>query len=81
MVVLHPRLASKPDGAIRSALVETTATAPRCRQAKNGDAANRWLARNRSLVLRQPLWVQSLAALMIGLGIASSAVFFSASMK
>ena len=36
---------------------------------KAGDAANRWLARNRSLVLRQtPVWAQSLAALMIGLG-------------
>ena len=34
-----------------------------------GDAANRWLARNRSLVLRQtPVWAQTLAALMIGLG-------------
>tara|TARA_B100000674_G_scaffold383112_1_gene326238 strand:- start:4089 stop:5306 length:1218 start_codon:yes stop_codon:yes gene_type:complete len=36
---------------------------------KAGDAANKWLARNRSLVLRQtPFWAQSLAALMIGLG-------------
>lgn len=36
---------------------------------KAGDAANRWLARNRSLVLRQtPVWAQSLAVLMIGLG-------------
>lgn len=36
---------------------------------KAGDAANEWLARNRSLVLRQtPFWAQSLAALMIGLG-------------
>ena len=34
-----------------------------------GDAANRWMARNRSLVLRQtPVWAQSLAVLMIGLG-------------
>ena len=32
-----------------------------------GDAANKWLARNRSLVLRQtPFWVQGLAALLIG---------------
>ncbi len=36
---------------------------------KAGDAANRWMARNRSLVLRQtPVWAQSLAVLMIGLG-------------
>ena len=34
-----------------------------------GDAANSWLARNRSLVLRQtPVWAQSLAILMISLG-------------
>ncbi len=34
-----------------------------------GDAANQWLARNRSLVLRQtPVWAQSLAAIFIGLG-------------
>ena len=33
-----------------------------------GDAANRWMARNRSLVLRQtPVWAQSLAAILIGL--------------
>ena len=34
-----------------------------------GDAANRWLDKNRSLVLRQtPVWAQSLTALLIGLG-------------
>jgi HlyD family secretion protein len=34
-----------------------------------GDAANRWLEKNRSLVLRQtPVWAQSLAFLLIGLG-------------
>lgn len=34
-----------------------------------GDAANRWLARNRSLVLRQtPVWAQSLALILIGVG-------------
>ena len=34
-----------------------------------GDAANNWLARNRSLVLRQtPVWAQSLAVLVISLG-------------
>ena len=33
-------------------------------------SAERWLARNRSLVLRQtPVWAQSLAAIMIGLGV------------
>ena len=36
---------------------------------KAGDSANRWLARNRSLVLRQtPVWAQSLAMLVIALG-------------
>ena len=36
---------------------------------KAGDAANRWLAKNRSLVLRQtPVWAQSLTALLISLG-------------
>ena len=34
-----------------------------------GDAANRWLARNRSLVLRQtPVWAQSLALILISVG-------------
>ncbi len=62
--------APKPDGDMQSALVETTATAiPLTIKQKAGDAANRWLSRNRSLVLRQtPVWAQSLAALMIGLG-------------
>ncbi len=65
-----PDSASKPDGAIQSALVETTATATSLSiKQKAGDAANRWLARNRSLVLRQtPVWAQSLVALMISLG-------------
>lgn len=36
---------------------------------KVGDAANKWLARNRSLVLRQtPVWAQSLALIFISLG-------------
>jgi hemolysin D len=36
---------------------------------KLGDATNRWLAKNRSLVLRQtPVWAQSMAAIVIGLG-------------
>ena len=35
-------------------------------------SAERWLARNRSLVLRQtPVWAQSLAAIMIGLGVSA----------
>ena len=34
-----------------------------------GEAANRWMAKNRSLVLRQtPVWAQSLTAILIGLG-------------
>ncbi len=34
-----------------------------------GEAAEQWLARNRSLVLRQtPFWAQSLAGILIGLG-------------
>ena len=44
-----------------------------------GDFADRWLARNRSLVLRQtPIWAQSLAGIVIGLGITSVAagIFF-----
>ncbi|MCB4411495.1 HlyD family secretion protein [Synechococcus sp. MU1611] len=36
---------------------------------KAGEAANRWMAKNRSLVLRQtPVWAQSLTAILIGLG-------------
>ena len=36
---------------------------------KAGDAANEWLAKNRSLVLRQtPVWAQALTAALIGLG-------------
>ena len=79
-----PDSASKPDEAVQSALVETTSTTTQLSmKQKAGDAANRWLARNRSLVLRQtPVWAQSLAALMIGLGgIALIGSIFSASMK
>tara|TARA_B100000674_G_C37911354_1_gene948723 strand:- start:12 stop:1244 length:1233 start_codon:yes stop_codon:yes gene_type:complete len=44
------------------------ATTPSVKQ-KLGDAANRWLAKNRSLVLRQtPVWAQSMAAIVISLG-------------
>jgi hemolysin D len=36
---------------------------------KLGDATNRWLAKNRSLVLRQtPVWAQSMAVIVISLG-------------
>lgn len=51
-------------------VVDTTATSEELTlKQKSGDAANRWLARNRSLVLRQtPVWAQSLAVLLIGLG-------------
>ena len=44
----------------------------RARDAKGviSDSAERWLARNRSLVLRQtPVWAQSLATIMISLGL------------
>lgn len=66
---LPPTLASKPDQAIETAVVDTTATLEdRSLKQKAGDAANRWMARNRSLVLRQtPVWAQSLAAILIGL--------------
>ena len=52
-----------------SAVVETTAVSGELTlKQKAGDAANRWMARNRSLVLRQtPVWAQSLAAILIGL--------------
>lgn len=46
---------------------------------KAGDVANRWLAKNRSLVLRQtPVWAQSLAVILISLGTSAVAagVFF-----
>ena len=36
---------------------------------KVGDTANRWLEKNRNLVLRQtPVWAQSLAVILVGLG-------------
>ena len=47
----------------------------RARDAKGviSDSAERWLARNRSLVLRQtPVWAQSLATIMISLGAAAT---------
>lgn len=46
---------------------------------KTGDAANRWLERNRNLALRQtPVWAQSMAALIASLGIIAVAggIFF-----
>ena len=67
---LPPTLASKPDQATETAVVDTTANLEdRSLKQKAGDAANRWMARNRSLVLRQtPVWAQSLSAILIGLG-------------
>ena len=36
---------------------------------KLGDATNKWMLRNRSLVLRQtPVWAQRFAGILIGLG-------------
>ena len=43
--------------------------APLTMKQKLGDATNRWLAKNRSLVLRQtPVWAQGMAAIVISLG-------------
>lgn len=64
-----PSPASNPEQAAEAAVVETTARVEDLSlKQKAGDAANRWMARNRSLVLRQtPIWAQSLAAILIGL--------------
>ena len=64
-----PSSTSKPEKAAETAVVDTTATVEDLSlKQKAGDAANRWMARNRSLVLRQtPVWAQSLAAILIGL--------------
>ena len=64
-----PASASTSDKTADQALVDTTATVEDLTlKQKAGDAANRWMARNRSLVLRQtPVWAQSLAAILIGL--------------
>ena len=44
---------------------------------KVGDAANRWLERNRNLVLRQtPVWAQTMAGLLVALGTISVAAGF-----
>jgi hemolysin D len=53
-----------------SALVETTAqSVDLTLKQRAGKAANSWLARNRSLVLRQtPFWAQGLVAILISLG-------------
>ena len=55
---------------IDTEVVDTTASREELSlKQRAGDAANRWMARNRSLVLRQtPVWAQSLAAILIGLG-------------
>ena len=60
---------SGSDSSKESAIVETTAALEDLTlKQKAGDAANRWMARNRSLVLRQtPFWAQGLAAILIGL--------------
>ena len=62
--------APNPQDSADTAVVEVTAKPEELSLTqKAGDAANRWMARNRSLVLRQtPIWAQSLAGLMIGLG-------------
>ena len=64
-----PTSVSKPEKAAETAVVDTTATVEDLTlKQRAGDAANRWMARNRSLVLRQtPVWAQSLAAILIGL--------------
>ena len=64
-----PTSASKHEKAAETTVARTTATVEdRSLKQKAGDAANRWMARNRSLVLRQtPVWAQSLAAILIGL--------------
>lgn len=54
-----------------------TVSAPLTLKQKAGDAANKWLERNRNLVLRQtPVWAQSLAALLISLGALATAGAF-----
>ena len=61
---------NQPSPTTEHAVVETTATVENLTlKQQAGDAANKWLARNRSLVLRQtPVWAQSLTILMISLG-------------
>lgn len=58
------------DSELNENVVDTNATSEVLTiKERAGDAANRWLAKNRSLVLRQtPVWAQSLAALLIILG-------------
>ena len=49
-------------------------TGPRRAKVVISQAAERWLARNRSLVLRQtPIWAQSLATIVVSLGISGIA--------
>ena len=59
-----------PTPSAEDAVVDTTAAVEKLTvKEKAGDAANKWLARNRSMVLRQtPVWAQSMTVLMIGLG-------------
>ena len=67
--ILSPALADKSRNGSGSSELATTQPADLTLKQQAGDAANRWLARNRSLVLRQtPVWAQGFAALMVGLG-------------
>ena len=61
---------SKQKVAETEIVVEASSTSPSLSiKDKVGDAANNWLARNRSLVLRQtPVWAQSLTLILSGLG-------------
>ena len=67
--ILSSALADKSRNGSGSSELATTQPADLTMKQKAGDAANRWLARNRSLVLRQtPVWAQGFAALLVGLG-------------
>jgi hemolysin D len=56
---MTPPVAPPPDGS----------SAPKGLKERLEDASNRWLAKNRSLVLRQtPVWAQSFAIMLLGLG-------------
>ena len=68
------------DSELNENVVDTNATSESLTiKERAGDAANRWLAKNRSLVLRQtPVWAQSLVAILIILGTTAvtAAIFF-----
>ena len=61
---------SKSNQNTETSVVDVTAESRKIQlKQKAGDLANRWLERNRSLVLRQtPVWAQGFAILMISLG-------------